>query len=100
MSVFQLDNVGPVLQPSVTQNSNALSRNQGNFSDWLANEISQANNQINSADTKLREFALGQTDNVHEVMMALEKAKLSFELVVEVRNRLLEGYQEIMRMQI
>lgn len=103
MTISGIDKIGNMLnveQMTKTMLGNKVQPEQPDFSTWLKNEISTANTQVNQADTKLREFALGKTDNVHEVMMALEKAKTSFELVVEVRNRLLEGYQEIMRMQI
>jgi flagellar hook-basal body complex protein FliE len=43
---------------------------------------------------------VGEQGNLHEVMIALEKAKLSFELILAVRNKSLEAYQELMRMQI
>jgi len=44
--------------------------------------------------------SVGETSNIHDVLLSIEKAKLSFELGLQVRNRLLEGYQEIMRMQV
>ena len=39
-------------------------------------------------------------DNLHQVMLSLEDAKLSFQLMVQVRNKLLEAYQDILRMQV
>ncbi len=74
--------------------------NGASFSDLVASEVSVINDQINSAELGLREFAAGKTDNLHQVMLGLNKARLSFELMVEVRNKTLEGYQQIMRMQI
>lgn len=70
------------------------------FSQWLDIHAAEMNNQIVSSELELRKFAVGETDNIHHVMMSLEKAKTSFELVLQVRNKLLEGYQEIMRMQV
>ncbi len=49
---------------------------------------------------QMRNLVAGDVENLHQVMMSLEKAKLSFELVVQVRNRLLEAYQDVMRMQV
>jgi flagellar hook-basal body complex protein FliE len=46
------------------------------------------------------ELALGQSDNLHQVMIGAERTKLEFELVMSMRNRVLEAYQEIMRMQV
>jgi flagellar hook-basal body complex protein FliE len=70
------------------------------FSVWLEQQINAVNTQIQTAETQVTQLAAGQTDNLHQVMLSLEKAKLSFELMLQVRNKLLEGYQEIMRMQI
>lgn len=70
------------------------------FAEWIEKELSLTADQINTAEQNLRDYAVGEADNLHQVMMSLEKAKSSFELVVEVRNKLLEGYQQIMRMQV
>ncbi|MEM1118704.1 MAG: flagellar hook-basal body complex protein FliE [Bacteroidota bacterium] len=42
----------------------------------------------------------GETESVHDVMIALNQAELHFQLLTEVRNKLLDGYQELMRMQV
>jgi flagellar hook-basal body complex protein FliE len=46
------------------------------------------------------ELALGQTDNLHQVLIGAEQTRLQFELAMSMRNRVLEAYQEIMRMQV
>jgi flagellar hook-basal body complex protein FliE len=86
-----------LLQPTTAP---AKSDSVNGFSSWLQKEIDVANTQLNDADKAIRSYAIGETDNLHQVMMSIAKAKTSFELVVQVRNRLLEGYQEIMRMQV
>jgi flagellar hook-basal body complex protein FliE len=53
-----------------------------------------------SADAAVRDLALGQTDNLHGVMLQMAQADLTFHLVLEIRNRLTEAYQEIMKMQV
>ncbi|MGD8560457.1 MAG: flagellar hook-basal body complex protein FliE [Gammaproteobacteria bacterium] len=72
----------------------------GEFSKLFAAEMQELNQQILTSESNLEKLATGEINNLHEVMMSLEKAKLSFELTLQVRNKLLEGYQEIMRMQI
>jgi flagellar hook-basal body complex protein FliE len=42
----------------------------------------------------------GETKNIHETMIAIEKANVSFNMMIQVRNKLLSAYQEIMRMQL
>lgn len=62
--------------------------------------LSDANSQQVQADQAVQELAVGRADNVHDVMLAVAKADLSFRMILEVRNRLTEAYQEIMRMQV
>jgi flagellar hook-basal body complex protein FliE len=70
------------------------------FSGWMTREMGAVNDKIAQADTLLQRLATGQVDNLHQVMVSLEDAKLSFQLLVQVRNKLLEAYQDILRMQV
>lgn len=70
------------------------------FDDWMQVQLDTLNQQILEADTKVQQLAAGEEANLHDVMISLEKAKMSFELVLAVRNKALEAYQELMRMQI
>jgi flagellar hook-basal body complex protein FliE len=65
------------------------------------------NGGIEAVDQKLQEanaaaaaFAVDDSIPVHQVMFALEDARLNFELMLQIRSRLVEGYQEILRMQL
>ena len=58
-----------------------------------------SNKQMKEADQKVREFAVGEKQGLHEIMIASEKAGISFKLLLQIRNKLLEAYREIMRMQ-
>lgn len=71
-----------------------------NFAGQLMAEMSELNDQLHQAELNVQQLASGEQDNLHQIMLSLEKAKLSFELAMQVRNKLLEGYQEIMRMQV
>lgn len=85
---------------TATKSADTVTAGAGNyFGDWLTQQIGLLNQQVNTADMDVRRLALGE-GNVHEVMMRLETAKLSFELAVQVRNKLLDAYQDILRMQI
>ncbi len=70
------------------------------FGSWLNTQLDNVNDQLIQADQQVRKLATGETENLHQVMISLEKAKLSFELLLQVRNRVLESYQDIMRMQV
>ncbi len=70
------------------------------FSDTLRDAVDSVDQAQKAADGQVEAFVAGETDNVHDVMIALNQAELHFQLLTEVRNKLLEGYQEIMRMQV
>lgn len=70
------------------------------FSDILTNGMQQVETKLASADDLVKRFALGEAIPVHQVTYALEEARLSVELAMQVRTRLLDGYRELMNMQL
>lgn len=70
------------------------------FTRMMSEGVDQVNAQLLRADEMTRAFALGEDMPVHQVTFALEQARLSFELMNQVRTRLVESYQEILRMQV
>jgi flagellar hook-basal body complex protein FliE len=71
-----------------------------NFAELVMAGISGADQQSGTAMQALADYAVGNPVSPHEMMIALEQARLSVQLTVEVRNRLVEAYQELSRMQI
>ena len=61
-------------------------------------------NNTNDLQSKAQEiaekFALGEVTDIHEVMVAAEEAGVALDLVVEIRNKLIDAYQELMRLQV
>jgi len=72
---------------------------QTSFKDVIANFISDVDKMQKTSDQAVKDYASGEITDIHEVMVAVEEANLSFQLMMEVRNRLIESYREIMRMQ-
>lgn len=70
------------------------------FLDALGAGLARADHSLQAADAQLRALSAGQDVPIHEVMISMERARLDLMLVVEVRNRLVESYQEMMRMQL
>lgn len=70
------------------------------FIDHLKSGVKQVNDVQKTADQLAIELASGKSDNIQETMLAAAKAELSFNLLVQVRNKVLEAYQEVMRMQV
>lgn len=72
----------------------------GSFGRMLLDGVEGVNQKLINADAQVAALALDDSIPVHQVTYALEQARLSFELMLQVRSRLVESYQEIMRMQL
>ena len=70
------------------------------FSDFLGQMVTDVNAKQGLAGAAVEGVLSGQNVPLHQAMIAMEEASVSFQLMVEVRNKLLESYQELMRMQI
>jgi flagellar hook-basal body complex protein FliE len=70
------------------------------FAKMLADAFDAANQAQWDADRAARLLATGQIEDIHQVTILTEKANLSLQLLISVRNKLIEAYQEISRMQI
>jgi len=70
------------------------------FEETLTDSIKKVNFLQNEADQAIQELMVGKNKDVHETMVALGKADVSFQMMMKVRNKIVEAYQEIMRTQI
>ena len=70
------------------------------FSDVLAKSISDVNNLQKEANTAIEKLATGQSKNIHETMLAVERADIAFRAMNQVRLKVIEAYKEVMRMQV
>lgn len=70
------------------------------FADTLKEAIGSVNQLSLDADRKAQELSTGKTDDIAGVMMAAEKADIALRAMVQVRNKIIDAYQEIMKMQV
>jgi len=70
------------------------------FGDMLRDSIDKVNEAQVQADHSIKELAAGRTKNIHETMLEIEKADTSLKLMMQVRNKVLDAYKEVMRMQV
>jgi flagellar hook-basal body complex protein FliE len=70
------------------------------FSDLLRTSVNQVNTLQVQADDSISNLVAGRTKNIHETMLAIERADSSLKLMMQVRNKILDAYKEIMRMQV
>lgn len=88
------------LMNQISFENRVTSSPERSFGDFLIEQIEASSTRIQKADLLSTSLATGQPIPSHQVMIALEDAKIQLQLALQVRNKLLEGYQELARMQI
>ena len=81
------------------QRGDALGKG-GDFKSVLLNSLGEVNRLQTEADQGVQRLITGETDNVAEVMAAVNKAGIAFDLLMEIRNKLNDAYQEIQQMRV
>ena len=91
-----------VMKEMQNQGMQAPSQAEGahSFSDMLRTSVNQVNTDQQQADTAIKELVAGRSKNIHETMLTIERADTSLKLMTQVRNKILDAYKEIMRMQV
>lgn len=74
--------------------------NNKSFADTLKDAVGSVNQLSQEANVQIQKLATGETKNIPEVMIAAEKASVAFKLMTQVRNKIIDAYQEIMKMQV
>lgn len=69
------------------------------FKDMLKGLVEQVDSLQKQADASIEGLVTGETRNVHDVVLKLEEAGIAFELMMKVRDKLVDAYQQVMRMQ-
>ena len=72
----------------------------GDFQNVLGSFVGEVSSKQAAAGDAVSGLLAGKNTSLHQVMISMEEASLSFQMMVEVRNKLLDSYQELMRMQI
>lgn len=97
---MDLSKVSPLTQGLTGKSLPTAGDEGGNFSDVLKNYLRQVNNSLNEAEKMTQDFALGKNIELHQVVLATEQASLALQLTIQIRNKIIEAYQEVMRMQL
>jgi flagellar hook-basal body complex protein FliE len=93
---------GDLLPPSLPAEKTAGGKEGGakSFGNVLKDIMQDINKLQVNADEAIAKVQLDNTGSIHEAMIALEKADLSFRTMMQVRNKILDAYQEVMRMSV
>lgn len=80
--------------------SSSTSATDKTFAATLKDAVNDVNQLQKASDKQIQDLATGRTDNVADVMIATEKADIALRVMVQVRNKILDAYNEIMKMQV
>lgn len=100
MNVEAISFLAPVGEPSLLPSGQQAAAPSGQFGQWFTEQLSQVNDKLTLADRGVRQLAAGEPIDVHNVMIDLEEAKMSLQLMMQIRTTLLESYKEVMSMSI
>lgn len=88
------------LMPPQARETNAISKSAAGFGDMLTSMMGKVNEAQITGDEAVTKLQSGEARHLHEVMIAVEEADVSLRMLVQMRNKALTAYEEIMRMQI
>lgn len=80
--------------------ANVESKSPGGFTNMLSSMMAQVNDTQLDGDRAIEQLQSGKAEHLHEVMIAVEEADISLRMAVQIRNKALTAYEEIMRMQL
>jgi len=101
MDVSSLQQVHQLMAEQM-QNQQTVPTREDNsrFSDLFTQQLQATNQLQHEADVKLQQFMIGESESLHEVMIAMEEATLALQFTTQVRNKVIDAYQEIKNMQV
>ena len=88
------------LDVSLDKPESKTGENQKSFSDVIMKTLNSVDESNKNADRAVTDLATGKNVDIHNAMIAIEKADISFQFMMQVRNKLVSAYQEINRMQV
>jgi flagellar hook-basal body complex protein FliE len=88
------------IPPTAQPGDSGMGAATRSFGDLLNDSLDKLNEVQLEADRAVKELAAGRNKNIHETMLLMEKADMSFRLAMQVRNKVIDAYREVMRMQV
>ncbi|HLJ48761.1 MAG TPA: flagellar hook-basal body complex protein FliE [Bryobacteraceae bacterium] len=89
-----------VIQPVKLPDAASSSGRSGGFSSMFADALQGVNQLQNAASASIDSFLSGENEEVHKVALATQRSEIAFDLFLQVRNKMVSAYQEVMRMQM
>jgi flagellar hook-basal body complex protein FliE len=98
LKISNLQSILPKVDETKRQPSGEASATP--FSDYVKQSLNEVNQRMLEADQSIENFVTGKDQDIHHTMVSMEKASVSFELVLQIRNKMMAAYDEIRKMSI
>ncbi len=95
-----LSNTTKLTTNELAQNPLEVVKDKKSFSDMLAQSLGEVNGLQQEANKAIQKLATGQSKNIHETMLAVERAEIAFKTMNQIRSKVIDAYKEVMRMQV
>ena len=86
--------------PQLPRGENPIEKGGGTFGEMLAGSLKDVNELQKDANKAIQKLVSGESKNIHETMLMVEKAEIAFKTMNQIRTKVINAYKEIMRMQI
>jgi flagellar hook-basal body complex protein FliE len=98
----QINPVGPVRQQGAADKPQNVKPQEGgpSFTETLQGFLKDVNSMQVKADESIEKMAAGEITDVHQVMSTVEEANVAFNMMMEIRNKVMDAYQEVMRIRL
>lgn len=100
MRLDLIENIAPLSVNKTDANKGTSDQQVASFSECLQKALTEVNDLQQQAALSAEKLAMGGEEYLHNTVLAYEKANLALELTIEIRNKIVEAYQEIMRIQM
>ena len=84
----------------IVSDPSSMVENKRTFSEMLAESIGEVNNLQKEADKAIQRLITGESKNIHETVLAVEKADMAFRTMNQIRMKVIDAYREVMKMQV
>ncbi|TCO79954.1 flagellar hook-basal body complex protein FliE [Marinisporobacter balticus] len=92
--------INNITNPTVQSFNINDKKEENNFSTFLKNAINEVNDYELASQKLGTQAAMGEIENIQEVMIATEKSEIALQFTMEIKNKVLDAYKEIMRLQV
>ncbi len=100
LAALQIEKSGPGIEIPARVDRAGATKGADPFGSMVDHFVSEVDGKMQAAGAEQRKVMSGDSTNLHQAMISMQEASVAFSLMVEVRNKLVDSYQEMMRMQV